>query len=363
MRLSTVSLLTTAVALAVATAQAAQQATPTAPTTPPALGGPRRVPFGVGEVLQYEVRFGPLRVGRGSMEVTHVETVRGRPAWRTLFQVKGGTFFYHVEDRFESWIDTLTLSSLRHVQDINEGSRDRERHFEILLPPPQTVVAPLRQRPVRAAADGERLAQRLWLDAERPGEPLRLHVGADARPEQDVVRRLRDLAGADVADVEHRLGEGLARAPNPVDDLGRAAAVEDEPTLLRAALAADEGRVDHVDASLRASRGELAAGVRPHRRADPHDRARRRGSERVSHRLTHLLVVDDDHEDEVRLRRDLRGAPGARRAQLHERRDRFLGRIEDGDGRSRREEVPRDRASHSPCADDTDSGCLVTDQW
>ena len=139
MRLSTVSLLTTAVALAVATAQAAQQATPTAPTTPPALGGQRRVPFGVGEVLQYEVRFGPLRVGRGSMEVTHVETVRGRPTWRTLFQVKGGTFFYHVEDRFESWIDTLTLSSLRHVQDINEGSRDRERHFEI-FPERQTYL-------------------------------------------------------------------------------------------------------------------------------------------------------------------------------------------------------------------------------
>ena len=36
------------------------------------------VPFGVGERLEYDVRFGKLRVGSGSMEVADVQTVRGR---------------------------------------------------------------------------------------------------------------------------------------------------------------------------------------------------------------------------------------------------------------------------------------------
>ena len=89
------------------------------------------VPFDVGEKLDYEVKFGPLSVGRGTMEVMAMDSIRGHEAWHTVFSVKGGTFFYHVNDRFESWIDIRNFASLRHKQDINEGSKDRERHFEI----------------------------------------------------------------------------------------------------------------------------------------------------------------------------------------------------------------------------------------
>ena len=89
------------------------------------------VPFGVGERLEYEVRFGALRVGGGSMEVEGIKDVRGRETWHTVFTVRGGTFFYRVNDRYESWIDTKTGNSLRFRQDLNEGSRDVERNFEI----------------------------------------------------------------------------------------------------------------------------------------------------------------------------------------------------------------------------------------
>ena len=100
---------------------------------PPALaqsGDERlRVPYGVGERMEYEVRFSGLRVGSGSMEVAGLQDVRGREAWHTIFQVKGGTFFYRVNDVYESWIDTRTGNSLRFRQDLNEGSREVERIF------------------------------------------------------------------------------------------------------------------------------------------------------------------------------------------------------------------------------------------
>ena len=102
-----------------------------APSRTAASEGRAVVPFGVGERSNYEVRFGSLRVGSGSMEVVGTETVRGRDAYHTVFRVRGGTFFYKVDDRFESWIDTRSLASLRHVQDQQEGSKDRERHYEI----------------------------------------------------------------------------------------------------------------------------------------------------------------------------------------------------------------------------------------
>jgi hypothetical protein len=89
------------------------------------------VPFSIGERLEYDVKFGVLKVGNGRMEVLGIENVRGREAWHTAFTVKGGTFFYKVNDRLESWIDVETFASLRHVQDLQEGKRDRERRFEI----------------------------------------------------------------------------------------------------------------------------------------------------------------------------------------------------------------------------------------
>jgi hypothetical protein len=97
-----------------------------------ARGGERAdVPFSVGEQLHYDVHFGPIRAGSGSMEVRGIETVRGKEAYHTVFQVKGGIPFYRVHDVFESWFDTGSLSSLKFVQDQDEGPKERERHYEI----------------------------------------------------------------------------------------------------------------------------------------------------------------------------------------------------------------------------------------
>jgi hypothetical protein len=85
----------------------------------------------VGERLSYDVTFGPIKVGRASMEVMGVEEVRGRQAWHTRFQVTGGTLFFRVNDIVESWIDTETFSSLRFRQQLSEGSRDRLYEYEI----------------------------------------------------------------------------------------------------------------------------------------------------------------------------------------------------------------------------------------
>ena len=100
---------------------------------------PMIVPFGVGEKLDYQVKFGAISVGQGSMEVVGVEDIRGRRAWHTVFRVKGGTFFYRVDDRFESWVDVVNFASLRHRQQIDEGRRERERVFEI-FPDRETYV-------------------------------------------------------------------------------------------------------------------------------------------------------------------------------------------------------------------------------
>ena len=90
------------------------------------------IPYSAGERLAYDVKFGSIDVGNAVMEVVGVEEVRDRPAFHVRFNVKGGTLFYKVNDHYESWLDTTTLVSLRHVQDIDEGRYERERHYEIM---------------------------------------------------------------------------------------------------------------------------------------------------------------------------------------------------------------------------------------
>ena len=105
--------------------------TPSPNAATPASNRRAEVPFAINERVEYDVRFGSLDVGDAAMQVNGVETLRGREAYHTVFRVSGGTLFFKVNDRYESWIDTRSLVSLRHVQQIDEGNYERERTFEI----------------------------------------------------------------------------------------------------------------------------------------------------------------------------------------------------------------------------------------
>ena len=94
-------------------------------------GNRASVPFGVGERLDYEARLSGIRVGAGFMEVSELDSIRGREAWHTSFGIRGGLAFYRVNDRYESWFDTRSLASLRYHQQIDQGSYERESQFEI----------------------------------------------------------------------------------------------------------------------------------------------------------------------------------------------------------------------------------------
>ncbi len=99
--------------------------------------GPLHVPFGVGETLEYDIKYKggiipkELHVGNGSMEVMPMDTVRGRDTWHAVFRLSGGVPMYRVNDRYEVWMDIYSLSSLRYWQDIDEGSYEPKRHYEI----------------------------------------------------------------------------------------------------------------------------------------------------------------------------------------------------------------------------------------
>ncbi|HEY8851736.1 MAG TPA: DUF3108 domain-containing protein [Gemmatimonadaceae bacterium] len=112
-----------------ASALSAQSPLSSAPSDDPI--AVNRGAFAPGERLSYDVSFGHLHVGHGTMLLGGPDTIRGHAAWRATFTIAGGTFFFHVRDSTVSWFDTATLSSLRFVQHINEGRYHADRDYTI----------------------------------------------------------------------------------------------------------------------------------------------------------------------------------------------------------------------------------------
>lgn len=93
--------------------------------------GAVEVPWTVGERFGYDVKFGFIKAGNAEMKVVGLETVRGRVTWHAHFSVRGGYLALRVDDVLETWMDAITLNSLRFSQDFNEIGRDRQKIFDI----------------------------------------------------------------------------------------------------------------------------------------------------------------------------------------------------------------------------------------
>jgi hypothetical protein len=89
----------------------------------------RRVTFGVGELLEYDVRVAIVH-GSASLEIVGLDTIRGRPAWHTVSKTRGGMLGIRVNDRLDSWIDVNTISTLRYKEDVSEANYKRKRDYE-----------------------------------------------------------------------------------------------------------------------------------------------------------------------------------------------------------------------------------------
>lgn len=110
--------------------QDAMQSTRTAATTSYFDAAAVPVPFGPGEVLDYQVKVGFLSVGDARLQVTTVDSVRGNPTYRLQMNLEGNVLNAKIDDKWESWMDIYTLSSHRFVQDLTELGDHRYRYYD-----------------------------------------------------------------------------------------------------------------------------------------------------------------------------------------------------------------------------------------
>ena len=114
---------TLCLALVLATAPAAAQD----PAPPAAL----RYPFAVGERFTYQVKLGIFSVGRASMEVMGIDSVRGHETFQFRFTLNGRALFFSLDDTLTSWTGTEHFESYRFLQSNNEDGKVRIRDYII----------------------------------------------------------------------------------------------------------------------------------------------------------------------------------------------------------------------------------------
>jgi hypothetical protein len=130
-RLAAAALLSLAVLVAATRTARAQQA-PDRARASARMQAMAALPFAIGERLEYDAKYGPIRAGRGHMEVVGVETVRGQPALHLVMRVSGGALGWNVRYALDSWVEPVGFTSLRHTQDQNEGKNGaRTKTYEI----------------------------------------------------------------------------------------------------------------------------------------------------------------------------------------------------------------------------------------
>src|SRR5689334_24140751 len=89
-----------------------------------------RVPFKVGEKLEYQAKVNFMNAGKATMTVEDIVPIRGHQTYHTVFNIRGGILFFHVDDHYESWFDTTNLVSLRHIQHIDETKYSADKTYD-----------------------------------------------------------------------------------------------------------------------------------------------------------------------------------------------------------------------------------------
>ncbi len=94
---------------------------------------PGAVGFGAGEKLVYNVQYGLITAGEATLEIRNVANIGGRPCYRIVSDARTNDFFskfFEVRDRYESYMDTTELYSLRYSKHIREGKFKRDESVD-----------------------------------------------------------------------------------------------------------------------------------------------------------------------------------------------------------------------------------------
>ena len=88
-------------------------------------------PWAPGERFEYSLKLGIFNVGRATLEVVGIDTIRDVPCYHVVFTIRGRALVYSLADTLESWFGVDDLVSRRFEQNGNDDGRVYSRRFVI----------------------------------------------------------------------------------------------------------------------------------------------------------------------------------------------------------------------------------------
>jgi len=91
---------------------------------------PEYVGFGEGEKLVFAVQYGLVTAGEATLEIRNIAQIDSTPCYRIISDARTNSFFstfYKVRDRYESYMDTTQLYSLKYEKHVREGNFKRDQ--------------------------------------------------------------------------------------------------------------------------------------------------------------------------------------------------------------------------------------------
>lgn len=95
---------------------------------------PSRVPFGVGEYLEFSVNYNVLRAGTATMSVVGIEQIDGHDCYKIVTTARSSSIvstFFEVRDRVESFMDVTGLYSRKFEKHLHEGDYVKDELVDI----------------------------------------------------------------------------------------------------------------------------------------------------------------------------------------------------------------------------------------
>jgi hypothetical protein len=90
---------------------------------------PNYVGFGVGEKLVFSIQYGIVAAGEATMEIRNIAVIDTAPAYHIISDARSNdvfSVFFKVRDRYESFMDTSRLVSLRYEKHLREGKYKKD---------------------------------------------------------------------------------------------------------------------------------------------------------------------------------------------------------------------------------------------
>jgi hypothetical protein len=90
---------------------------------------PEFVGFGEGEKLVFSVQYGIVNAGEASLEIRNIASISDTDCYRIVSNARTNdvfSVFFKVRDRFESYLDTTELYSVRYEKHVREGKFRRD---------------------------------------------------------------------------------------------------------------------------------------------------------------------------------------------------------------------------------------------